>query len=170
MYSNQHGSPVFEEFLECLGQRIKLNGFKGFRGGLDNKGDSTGTESIYTVFHQRNIMFHVSTFLPFSDVNPQQVQRKSHIGNDIGIIIFRDKEDSWKPFDPSIIVSQFSHFCIVVEYTGKDSSGTSIFRVSCSRKDNVPAFGPFPISSARMKLGESLRNFILLKCKNEFNQ
>ncbi len=34
----------------------------------------TGTESVFTVFRQREIMFHVSTKLPFTDGDIQQVQ------------------------------------------------------------------------------------------------
>jgi hypothetical protein len=34
----EHGSPAFEEFLDFLGDRIKLEGFQGYRGGLDVKG------------------------------------------------------------------------------------------------------------------------------------
>lgn len=33
----------------------------------------TGSESIFTVFRQREIMFHVSTKLPFTEGDVQQV-------------------------------------------------------------------------------------------------
>jgi len=36
-------------------------------------GNSTGTESIYTVYEGHEIMFHVSTLLPISKENKQQV-------------------------------------------------------------------------------------------------
>jgi len=35
------------------------------------------------------IMFHVSTFLPYSPDNPQQLHRKRYIGNDVCVIIFK---------------------------------------------------------------------------------
>lgn len=35
----------------------------------------TGSESVYTVFRQREIMFHVSTKLPFTEGDVQQVPR-----------------------------------------------------------------------------------------------
>lgn len=33
----------------------------------------TGTESVYTIFRDREIMFHVSTKLPFTEGDAQQV-------------------------------------------------------------------------------------------------
>lgn len=45
-----------------------------FRGGLDVSHGQTGSESVYTVFRQREIMFHVSTKLPFTEGDVQQVQ------------------------------------------------------------------------------------------------
>ena len=35
------------------------------------------------------MMFHVSTLLPFFPADPQQVERKRHIGNDLVVIIFQ---------------------------------------------------------------------------------
>lgn len=49
----------------------------------------TGTESVYTRFRQKEIMFHVSTLLPYTVGDLQQLQRKRHIGNDIVAIIFQ---------------------------------------------------------------------------------
>lgn len=34
-------------------------------------------------------MFHVSTFLPYTVGDTQQLQRKRHIGNDIVAIVFQ---------------------------------------------------------------------------------
>ena len=44
--------------------------------------DDTGQESIYTKFQDAEIMFHVSTLLPHSARDSQQIERKRHIGND----------------------------------------------------------------------------------------
>ncbi len=35
--------------------------------------DTTGTESVYTVYEGHEIMFHISTMLPYSQDNKQQV-------------------------------------------------------------------------------------------------
>ena len=41
--------------------------------------DSTGTHSLYTRYQDYEIMFHVSTMLPYTSNNTQQVQNKTHI-------------------------------------------------------------------------------------------
>ena len=95
MYNNQCGTENFRIFLDWLGKRTKLKGFPGYNGGLDCKRDQTGKESYYTKFKNYEIMFHVSTLLPFSEGNDssssQQLARKRHIGNDIITIIFQDE-------------------------------------------------------------------------------
>lgn len=45
-----------------------------FRGGLDVSHGQTGSQSVYTVHRQQEIMFHVSTKLPFTEGDAQQVQ------------------------------------------------------------------------------------------------
>lgn len=44
-----------------------------FRGGLDVTRGQTGTESVYTNYRGKEIMFHVSTKLPFTEGDSQQV-------------------------------------------------------------------------------------------------
>ena len=44
---------------------------------------TTGTESVYTVFEGHEIMFHVSTLLPFTPDNRQQVCALSNYSNDM---------------------------------------------------------------------------------------
>lgn len=79
MYNNEFAGPAFEEFLTCLGQRVKLKGFEKYRAGLDNKKDTTGLHSIYATFAGCEVMFHVSTLLPYT-TDKQQILRKQHIG------------------------------------------------------------------------------------------
>ena len=38
-------------------------------------GDQTGEESVYTVYKGREIMFHVSTLLPFDEQDTQHVMK-----------------------------------------------------------------------------------------------
>jgi len=81
----------------------------------------TGKHSIYTVYEGHEIMFHVSTLLPYSRDNRQQVERKRHIGNDIVNIVFVDidndeqSEMAHAQFNPTWIKSQFTRilFCSV---------------------------------------------------------
>merc|ERR1712066_665020 len=43
-------SQAFMEFIDCLGDVVKLKGFEHYSGGLDTKHNLTGEESIYTKF------------------------------------------------------------------------------------------------------------------------
>lgn len=52
---------------------LKLSYVCRFRGGLDTQHGQTGAESVFTKYQDREIMFHVSTLLPFTDGDPQQV-------------------------------------------------------------------------------------------------
>lgn len=59
-----------------------LPGFEKYRGGLDTVHDLTGEFSVYTNWRNIEIMFHVSTFLPYEKHDPQKVRtydtRKVH--------------------------------------------------------------------------------------------
>lgn len=62
-----------------------------FRGGLDILNNDTGEESIYEKYNDSEIMFHVSTLLPFSAKDSQHLEKKRHIGNDRVTIVFQDE-------------------------------------------------------------------------------
>ena len=59
--------------------------------------DTTGEHSIFCEYGNNQIMFHVSTMLPYSSDDMQQLERKRHIGNDIVIIVFQDGDDVFRP-------------------------------------------------------------------------
>ncbi|MEQ2311574.1 Rap1 GTPase-activating protein 1 [Ameca splendens] len=73
LFGNSEESPAFIEFLEFLGENIELHNFKGFRGGLDVTHGQTGTESVYCNYRNKEVMFHVSTKLPYTEGDTQQV-------------------------------------------------------------------------------------------------
>ncbi len=105
-FFSESGSDNFDKFLNLLGDTICLQGWAGYRGGLDTKSrtnkqkkhvftdqrkniffkefslcsfficldDTTGINSIYTVYQGHELMFHVSTMLPYSKENKQQVR------------------------------------------------------------------------------------------------
>ncbi|KAF7690573.1 hypothetical protein HF521_012377 [Silurus meridionalis] len=75
MYNNEAAGPALEEFLQLLGERVRLKGFNKYRAQLDTKTDSTGTHSLYTTYKDYEIMFHVSTMLPYTPNNKQQRRR-----------------------------------------------------------------------------------------------
>lgn len=112
LFGNDETSPAFERFLDLIGRRIRLKEHRGYRGGLDIRNGHTGDEAVYEVFKDREIMFHVSTLLPFTEGDPQQLQRKRHIGNDIVAIVFQEANT---PFSPDMIASHFLHAFVVVQ-------------------------------------------------------
>ena len=71
-------------------------------------------------------MFHVSTLLPYSKTNSQQVERKRHIGNDIVAVIFQEDNT---PFAPDMIASNFLHAFIVVQKFNDPVNGKTKYRV-----------------------------------------
>ncbi|KAM6286028.1 rap1 GTPase-activating protein 1-like isoform 5-T5 [Spheniscus humboldti] len=162
VFSNTEESLGFLEFLEFLGDKIQLQDFRGFRGGLDVTRGQTGTESVYTNFRGKEIMFHVSTKLPFTEGDSQQLQRKRHIGNDIVAIIFQDEST---PFVPDMIASNFLHAYVVVQLT-PGTTGDTLYKVSVTARDDVPFFGPPLPNPAIFRKSAEFREFLLVKLIN----
>jgi len=50
--------------------------FVGYNAGLDTERDMTGKSSVFTSFRDYSIMFHVSTHLPYTEGDEQQLARK----------------------------------------------------------------------------------------------
>lgn len=165
LFSNRHSSPALDEFLQVLGRRIQLKDHKGYRGGLDTQFGQTGDEAIYDVFKDREIMFHVSTMLPYTENDPQQLQRKRHIGNDIVAVVF---QESNTPFSPDMIASHFLHAYIVVQVLEPNTPNTR-YKVSVTARDDVPFFGPPLPNPAIFRKGPEFREFLLTKLINAEN-
>lgn len=45
---NNDNSPLFDEFLQVLGDKVRLRGFDKYKGGLDTVHDLTGEYKIYS--------------------------------------------------------------------------------------------------------------------------
>ncbi|XP_071523885.1 uncharacterized protein [Panulirus ornatus] len=163
MYNNETAGPAFSEFLEVIGQRVRLKDFDKYRGGLDKKADSTGLYSVYNHYRDVEIMFHVSTLLPFTPNNRKQLLRKRHIGNDIVSIIFQ--EPGAPPFSPKHIRSHFQHVFIVVQAVNPCTENTQ-YRVTVSRFRDVPQFGPMMPEGATFPKSKVFTDFILAKAVN----
>ncbi len=127
---------------------------------MDVKSDQTGIESVYEQFHNHEIMFHVSTLLPHSKSERQQLERKRHIGNDIVAIVFQETETI---FNPECITSQFLHVYLVV--TPLDNDGTQ-FKVSVMHRDSVPSFGPYLYHSNSFHCDQTFKQWMLTKLIN----
>ncbi|XP_038193004.1 GTPase-activating Rap/Ran-GAP domain-like protein 3 [Arvicola amphibius] len=162
MFSNEIGSEAFQKFLNLLGDTITLKGWTGYRGGLDTKNNTTGSHSVYTVYQGHEVMFHVSTMLPYSKENRQQVERKRHIGNDIVTIVFQEGEESSPAFKPSMIRSHFTHIFALVRYDQQNDN----YRLKIFSEESVPLFGPPLPSPPVFTDHQEFRDFLLVKLIN----
>ncbi|XP_033000175.1 signal-induced proliferation-associated 1-like protein 2 isoform X4 [Lacerta agilis] len=166
MYNNETAGPAFDEFLDLLGQRVWLKGFTKYRAQLDNKTDSTGTHSLYTTYKDYEIMFHVSTMLPYMPSNRQQLLRKRHIGNDIVTIVFQ--EPGALPFTPKNIRSHFQHVFVIVKVHNPCTENVC-YSVGVSRSKDVPPFGPPIPKGVTFPKSAVFRDFLLAKVINAEN-
>ncbi|PRP73579.1 hypothetical protein PROFUN_02588 [Planoprotostelium fungivorum] len=161
MFSNVDMSPDFEEFLDFIGDRIPLEGWANFRGGLDVKRNTTGTHSVYALYKDFEIMYHVSTLLPFQPDDLQRVERKRHLGNDVVQIMFKEGNT---PFDPLTLRTHYNHVFIVVSVAKKEK-GKTFYKVAIANKAGVPPFGPFLHYPPIYEKNEEFYEFLITKCE-----
>eukprot|EP00049_Salpingoeca_infusionum_P022257 m.5805 g.5805 ORF g.5805 m.5805 type:complete len:991 (-) comp5090_c0_seq1:384-3356(-) len=166
MLNNSQGSLAFEKFLQAMGDRVPLQNFSGYSAGLDTSEQLlTGESTVATVFKQKQVTYHVSTLLPHSDEDQQQVQKKRHIGNNIVNIIFLESGAAG-PVDLSSFVSQFNHIFIIVQAVGTQTK--NMWQVAIATKSIVPAFGPRlpPTTLFNSDNTDELRELVLTKAIN----
>lgn len=111
-------------------------------------------------------MFHVSTLLPHSNNDKQQLTRKRHIGNDLVTIIFQ--EPGSLPFSPRTIRSHFQHIFIVVRAYNPNTVHTQ-YSVAISYSKDVPSFGPPLPKNPLFYKSKEFRDFLLAKIVNADN-
>ena len=161
--NNETHSESLTEFLHMLGKISKLSEHVGYRGGLDTKYGQTGEYLLYdSSFQNCEVVFHVSTLLPYTKNDRQQLQRKCHIGNDIVAIVFQDGET---PFSPEMITSHFLHAFIVVRPINPCSSKVQ-YQVSITAKHDVPSFGPNLPKTCTFDKGAQFKDFLFAKLIN----
>ena len=159
MFSNIDGSPAFEEFLDLLGERVRLKGFSGYSAQLDTSNDGSGLYSVYEPdFKGWKVMFHVSTLLQYDETDPQRVQRKRFIGNDIVVVVFMDGETTYAV---DTMASQYTRVLVVVQ---PDPADAGQYRVSTAYAKDVRDFGPDSVTYH--KKDAAFARFLLAKCIN----
>ena len=160
--SNQTTSCHFSEFLSFLGEVVSLKNFKAFSGGLDTKHELTGTHSVYTTFQGREIMFHISSMLPYDETDPQQIQRKRHIGNDIVAIIFQEEGSVYVP---GTFKSHFLMVIFIIQAV-KDAFNQTLYKVSLIANQDCASFNPLLPHPPVYLSGEEFRIFLFTKLIN----
>ncbi|XP_063696764.1 uncharacterized protein LOC134827846 [Culicoides brevitarsis] len=161
---NNENSPLFDEFLQLLGDKVRLRGFDKYKGGLDTVHDLTGLYSIYTNWRNIEIMFHVSTLLPYEKHDPQKLQRKRHIGNDIVCVVFLEADNT--AFSPACIKSHFLHTFILVRVSARIKRKPTRYEISVVTRDEVGAYKPYLWEQSVFEKGPMFREWILTKIVN----
>ncbi|XP_018327359.1 uncharacterized protein LOC108738444 [Agrilus planipennis] len=161
---NNDNSPLFEEFLQIIGEKIRLKGFDKYKGGLDTVHDLTGLYSVYTNWRNIEIMFHVSTLLPYERHDPQKLQRKRHIGNDIVCVVFLEADNT--AFSPACIKSHFLHTFILVRTSPRIKRRPTRYEISVVTRDEVGAYKPYLWEQSVFDKGPMFREWLLTKIVN----
>lgn len=144
-----------------MGDKIPLKGWRGYRGDLDIKDDATGPISLYRRWKGFEIMFHVSTLLPYTSDEPQQLPRKRRIGNDIGVIVFQEGGVYHPP-----IRSQFLHvYYCVSPFVSEDQANSSkkFYRFEVCTADGVPDYNPELPAPSVFEKTLNFRDFLMTK-------
>ncbi|KAJ3631360.1 hypothetical protein MTP99_012489 [Tenebrio molitor] len=161
---NNDNSLLFEEFLQIFGEKVRLKGFDKYKGGLDTVHDLTGLYSVYTNWRNIEIMFHVSTLLPYEKHDPQKLQRKRHIGNDIVCVVFLEADNT--SFSPACIKSHFLHTFILVRTSPRIKRKPTRYEVSVVTRDEVGAYKPYLWEQSVFDKGPMFREWLLTKIVN----
>ncbi|XP_037931035.1 rap1 GTPase-activating protein 1-like [Teleopsis dalmanni] len=161
---NNENSIHFDEFLTLFGDRVRLRGFDKYKGGLDTVHDLTGLYSVYTNWRNIEIMFHVSTLLPYEKHDPQKLQRKRHIGNDIVCVVFLEADNT--KFSPACIKSHFLHTFILVRVSARIKHKPTRYEVSVVTRDEVGAYKPYLWEQSVFEKGPMFREWLLTKIVN----
>ena len=171
IFDNRAMSGEFLDFCKMLGDIVTLQGFTGYRGGLDVKNNNTGMTSVYTTIgggqKPVEVMFHVAPMLPFQPDDPQRIERKRHIGNDVCVLIYKDSTGPDDTVDITSFLSHFINIFIVVSPAFDLPPGSPpLYRVAvCCKSSNIKPFPPY--LSPRNNLfekGGALREWLLQKC------
>ncbi|KAL7717141.1 GTPase-activating Rap/Ran-GAP domain-like protein 3 [Entamoeba marina] len=157
--------------MNLIGNRVQLQGYNGYSGGLDTKLNCTGKESYSTTYESYDCMFHVSPLIPTKKDDLQSLERKRFVGNDVVVLVFKEQNDRDDVFDPSIIHSQFNHVWIIVSPHKTDETNKS-YTINVISKCEVLPFPPFLSPSKQLPIlpiclhNQDTKEFILKKLIN----
>ena len=109
MLNNAAGSPNYDAFVNVLGNTVNLVNWESYRGGLSTAESAIdGERSVYTIYRDIEVMFHVATLMPLSPNDPKQINRKRHIGNDVVVVIFKERSDPLDAIDVTSFHTRFN--------------------------------------------------------------
>ncbi|CAH6719430.1 putative tuberous sclerosis 2 protein homolog [[Candida] jaroonii] len=139
---NKAGSNNYQQFLESMGELIKLKDCRDiYVGGLDTENDTDGKYALYWNDKTIQVIFHTITLMPNNERDPYFDLKKRHIGNNYVNIFF---DESGLSFNFNIIKSQFNFINIVISPHSKKfdySTGDNekqFYKVKTYRRSGVP--------------------------------
>jgi len=157
-------SAEFSSLLDCLGDKVRLKKWTKFSGGLNTEEDLDGKYSLFATYKDYSIMFHVATYLTHVSGDPQQLEKKRHIGNDIVVIVFIEEG---AVLDPTFTKTQFNHVFIVVQPIKPAKKHQPVkYRIAVAGKHGVKPFGPKIPEVCQFEKGSQLKDFLLTKLIN----
>ncbi|KER25977.1 hypothetical protein T265_14093, partial [Opisthorchis viverrini] len=123
-------------------------------------------QSYVTEFAGFDVMFLVSTMLPFQNNTEDQILRKRHIGNSSVTIVFQ--EEGAPAFEVDSIVSRFQQVLIIVHLV-HDENGKPGYKVAVCRSRDIPPFGPAYSADQVFEHNQDFAAFLLVKAINGAN-
>ncbi|KAA8913092.1 hypothetical protein FN846DRAFT_886779 [Sphaerosporella brunnea] len=164
--SNTMGSPDFTDFVDGLGELVRLKGTDLNTGGLDHEEDFDGEFAYFWRDRTTEIVFHVTTMMPTREEDPLCTYKKRHIGNDFVNIIFNNSGLPWRF---GTIPSQFNFVSIVISPEARSSFVSSrlltrgpddkvFYRVQVCCRDGFTDISP--AQEPKMVSAKSLPSFV----------
>ncbi|KAH3767379.1 ral GTPase-activating protein subunit alpha-2 [Pelomyxa schiedti] len=126
-------SNLYTDFANGLGWRVDVSTHRGYLGGLD-KNQSTGHTTLYWANSTLEVIFHEVVQMPTVESDPQQIQKKRHVGNDFVHIIW---SDHLRDYNPLTITSQFNDAHIIIY-----PLPNGLFRIQTYKKPTHTVYGP----------------------------
>ncbi|XP_029142262.1 ral GTPase-activating protein subunit alpha-2 [Protobothrops mucrosquamatus] len=152
--SNPQGSQAYEDFIAGLGWEVDLSTHCGFMGGLQRNG-STGQTAPYYATSTIEVIFHVSTRMPF-DSDDSLTKKLRHLGNDEVHVIWSEHSRNYRR---GIIPTDFGDVLIII-YPMRNR----MFYIEIMKKQQVPFFGP--LFNGAIVTAKLLPNLVRATCIN----
>ncbi|ODV91499.1 hypothetical protein CANCADRAFT_29916 [Tortispora caseinolytica NRRL Y-17796] len=110
---NSVGSSSYVKFAQGLGDLVKLQGNRDiYTGGLDTEADYDGKYTYVWRDQITEVVFHITTMMPFYEHDPAASNKKRHIGNDFVNIYYNDSGEIFNSeFE---LKSQFNFINIII--------------------------------------------------------
>ncbi|KAI8993599.1 hypothetical protein BDB01DRAFT_847455 [Pilobolus umbonatus] len=130
---NDRGSDRYNSFVNSLGWDINIASHHGYLGGLE-KNLTNGTSAVYYCSSSLEMIFHDVTRMPTDSLDPKQIKKKRHIGNDHVHIVWNEHD---KDYRIKTIGGDFGNAQIIIT-----PLPDNLFFIQVHRDEKIPYFGP----------------------------